>query len=434
VKFAYTSFGKAGTIKKQQHVKEQDFTQITFHNGCNCNIKHTDFEKNSISVSARVGAGKLTMPKDRPGLELYTSSTFTSGGLAKHNTDELRRILAGRNAAVSFGIGDDAFILSGTTTPEDLELQLQLICAHLIEPGFRPEAGRLFQAQIPSIYSRLQHSAAGPQTKLNAYLHGNDSRFVFPTQEQLEAFTPVNTAKWIMPGLQNGYLELSIVGDLEIEKVIPILARTIGALPNRDATKPLYSEERIISNLPKAPDQKRYTFSSRVAPGTAMIAWKGPGLEKDSIGITRRLGILSSILSNRMREEIREKLGEAYSYIMAVSPGKAEQAERVGKLILEIGDKLAQEGVTEDELKRSLEPQLSRLKTSLRKNSYWLNTVMAQSQEQPHRLTWASERDADYAAITVDEINALAKKYLGKDNAIRVEIIPVPPASKEKNK
>jgi len=438
--FAYTDFGKAGSIEKKTDVKEQDFTQIHFHNGCRCNIKKTDFEKNSISVSARVGAGKLTMPKDKPGLDIFASSTFTAGGLGKHSTDDLRRILAGRNVGVGFGVGDDAFTLSGGTTPDDLELQLQMMCAYLTNPGFRPEADRIFKAQIPTIYSRLKHSSSGPQTKLSAFLRGNDARFVFPTQEQMTALSHEDVRAWLMPEFKNGYLELSIVGDLDKKKVMSVLARTIGALPKRTATKPLYEAERILAHLPSPPMKKHYTFESRVAPGTAMVVWKGPGLDKDSIGQTRRLGLLGSILSNRMREEIREKLGEAYSpysgfqpsdtfkdlgYMLAVSPGKAEQAERVSKIIVAIGAKLAEGGITEDELKRALEPKLSELKTTLRQNSYWLSTVMAQSQEQPYRLVWASERDTDYASITVEDINTLAKKYLGEKNSIRIEIVPV---------
>ena len=49
---------------------------------------------------------------------------------------------------------------------------------------------------------------------------------------------------------------------------------------------------------------------------------------------------------------------------------------------------------------------------------------MSQSQEQPYRLDWARQRDSDYKAITVEEINALAKQYLGKGNTFRFEIVP----------
>lgn len=439
VAFGYTSFGDEGEIAEQKHIKDLDFTQITFHNGCRCNIKKTDFDKDSIALTTRVGGGKLTMPKDKPGLDVYASATLTAGGLGKHSADDLRRILAGRNAGVAFAVGDDAFSLSGSTTPEDLELQLQLLCAYLTDPGLRPEAERLFKAQLPAIYSQLKHTPAGAQKKIGSFLRGNDPRYVFPTLEQAQALSGEDVRNWILPALKNDSLELSIVGDLEIDQVLPILKRTIGALPKRASSKPGYAEERELANLPKPPAEKRYTFESRVPTGSAMVSWKATGLHKDNIGTTRRMGILASILSNRMREKIREELGEAYSpyagfqpsdahpalgYMLAVSPGKPEQAERVGKIIIEIADKLAREGATADELKRAVAPRLSELKKTLRQNSYWLGTVMAASQEQPYRLDWARGRDKDYAAITVEEINALAKQYLGKENAFRFEIIP----------
>ena len=437
--FAYTDFGEPGTIASQSHIEDLDITQVSFHNGCKCNIKKTDFDKNSINLTTRVGAGKLTMPKDKPGLDMFASSAFTAGGLGKHSADDLTRILAGRNAGISFQVGEDAFVLSGSTTPEDLELQLQLLCAYLTEPGLRPEGERMFKAKLPSIFSQMKHTPAGAQSEVTALLRGNDTRFVFPTLEQAETLTTDDISTWISPALKNGYLELSLVGDLEVEQTLPILARTIGALPKRAANKPGYEELRTLSNLPKPPLSKRYTFESRIPTGMALVTWKATGMDKDNIGTTRRLSILSTILSNRMREKLREELGEAYSpyagaqlsdtykglgYLLAVSPGKPEQAERVGKIIIEIADKLAREGATEDELTRALEPRLSELKKSLRQNSYWLGTVMSQSQQQAYRLDWARNRDADYAAINLAEINALAKQYLGQDNTLRFEIVP----------
>jgi zinc protease len=439
VQFAYTDFGPAGKVVKTTPVKDLGITQLEFANGCKCNLKHTDFTKNSISMIARVGSGKLTMPTDKPGLDTFASSVFTAGGLGKHSTDDLRSILAGHNAYVSFAIADDAFVLTGTTTPKDLELQLQLLCAYLTDPGFRPESLRLFKAQLPAIYSQLKHTSAGAQTKLKSYLHGNDPRFVFPDQQQLESYTLDDAKTWILPALKNDVLELSIGGDIDEETLIPILTRTIGALPKRATEKPALANQRIIKNRPATPATKRLTFQSKIPTGSAMVIWKSPGLDDKDIGTIRRMGILRSILSNRMREKIREELGEAYSpyayvdandvykdlgFLVAVSPGKPEQSEKVGKIILKIGEKLANDGATEDELKRALAPRLTMLAKSLRENSYWIGTVMAQSQEQPYRLDWARNRNSDYKSITLDEINALAKKYLRTDNAYRIEIIP----------
>ncbi len=81
-------------------------------------------------------------------------------------------------------------------------------------------------------------------------------------------------------------------------------------------------------------------------------------------------------------------------------------------------------GATDDELDRALKPTLGMLDKSLRDNSYWLATVMSQSQADPKRLELARGRDADYRSITLVEINALAKKYLSAENALLVTIKP----------
>ena len=53
-----------------------------------------------------------------------------------------------------------------------------------------------------------------------------------------------------------------------------------------------------------------------------------------------------------------------------------------------------------------------------------VSRLRAQSQSQPYRLDWARGRDADYASIKLAEINALAKKHLGRENAAQVAILP----------
>ncbi|NIP93637.1 MAG: insulinase family protein [Akkermansiaceae bacterium] len=170
------------------------------------------------------------------------------------------------------------------------------------------------------------------------------------------------------------------------------------------------------------------------------MGWKIPAI-KDDIKPTRRLNVLASILDDRLREKLREELGATYSpqahanasmafdygNLSAMSLGKPEDAEKVSRIIVEMGAELAEKGATADELDRALKPILSNLEKTLRDNSYWLGTVMAQSQEHPHRLDWARGRDSDYASIKLEEINALAAEYLGNENAARITITPNDP-------
>jgi zinc protease len=191
-------------------------------------------------------------------------------------------------------------------------------------------------------------------------------------------------------------------------------------------------------NFPKAPATKTFTYDTKIPQAIAIAIWKTKGLRGNQAEF-RRLNILASILEDRLREEIREKLGASYSpnagadgsdalddmgYIAAQSVGTPEDLEKLLETMRELANDLAQNGATADELDRALKPMLGMLDKSLRDNNYWLTTVMSQSQSDPKRLDLARNREADYRSITLEEINTLAKKHLSRDKALQVKILP----------
>lgn len=437
VPFGYTNFGKPGTITSRKEVKDLGITQLVLSNKIRVNLKPTDFEKGKIRLLARIGSGKLSQPKDTPMLDGFATSVFEGGGLGKHSNDDLQQILAGKNVSTSLAIGEDAFTLGGSTTPADFTTQVQLMCASLTDPGYRNEGLWQFQKAIPMIYQQLKHTPAGPQQEMEAWLHGGDSRFSVATEKQLAAYTIEDAKKWLTPELAKGYLELSIVGDFEVEKITPDLLATFGALPARADTPAALAEARKVQ-FPNAPGVKTFNYDSKIPQGIASTIWKTDGLRGNQPEF-RRLNILGEIYGDRLRVEIREKLGASYSpnagadgsdafdgfgYIVGQSVGKPGDLELLLKTMRDLADELSSKGATADELDRALKPTLGQLEKSLRDNGYWLGTVMSQSQADPKRLELARGRDADYRSITIKDINALAKKYLRADNALLISIKP----------
>lgn len=435
--FGYTDFGKPGTVVSRKEVKDLGITHLVLSNQVRVNLKPTDFEKGKVRLLARVGSGKLTQPKDMPMLDVFATAVFEGGGLGKHSNDDLQQILAGKNVGSSLAIGDDAFTLGGTTTPADFTTQIQLMCASLIDPGYRDEALWQFQKAVPMLYQQLKHTTAGPQQEMEAWLHGGDSRFAIAPAGKLSSYTIADARKWLTPELTKGYLELTIVGDFETDKILPDLLATFGALPSRTAAAPALPEARKI-RFPNAPAAKTFTYESKIPQGVATTLWKTVGVRGNQKEF-RRLNLLGDIYGDRLREEIREKLGASYSpnagasgsdalegvgYIIGQSIGKPEDLDLLLKTMRDLADSFANTGATADELDRALKPTLGQLEKSLRDNSYWLGTVMSQSQSDPKRLELARGRDADYRSITLAEINALAKKYLKAENALLVSIKP----------
>ncbi|MEE9304234.1 MAG: insulinase family protein [Thiotrichaceae bacterium] len=436
--FAYTDFGKAGEVTSIKHIEDLDIHQIQFKNGVKVNYKKTDFDKNKILISASFGTGRLGQPKDKPGIDMLASTVVNGGGFGKHSNDDLLTFISGKNVSVIFGIGEESFSLSGSTTPEDLELELQLMSAMLIDSGFRPEAERLFKATLPILFSQLKHSIQGAKMEMSGWINGGDMRFTFPDIEQVIALTSADVKQWVNPQLKYSALEIGIVGDFDETTLIPLLAKSVGALPKRRSSAKISDAEREIT-IPKTPVTKIFNYDSKVEKAEVRISWKAEDNTAHRSKLVRISSILAEILGERMRVKLREELGDVYSpgavsnhsetyknvgFITAYSSVKPEDLDNVSNVIVELGNSLAKNGASEDELARALKPQINTIRKSKRQNSYWLYTVAARSQTQPYRLDWARELDADYQSITLADINSLARKYLTADRSLRIKIAP----------
>lgn len=435
-KWAYTDFGPAGKVVKREHVADLDLTLVTFANGVRLNLKKTDFEANRIRVVARVGRGSLTQPAGQPGLANLAGSTFVASGLGKHSADDLRRILAGKNVSASFGTGQESFAISGSTTKTDLLLEMQLIAARITDPGYRPEALRQARKGLEEAYLSFAHNLNGPLAlDVSRLIVNGDPRFGMPPEKEMLARTLDEVRAWLTPELSRGRIEVSLVGDLDLDATIAAVAQTLGALPPRDSA-PLPESLKKVT-FPAAPFAKEYRVDTEIPRGLVRTYW--PTTDGIDIKRTRRLNLLGSIVSDRLRLKIREELGAAYSpdagsvtsdlfpgygYVLTHVEIDPANAAKVTELLLTIGDELAKNGVSDDELQRSREPIIKSMEQSLRDNGYWLSTVLARAQERPEVLDWSRTRLADIQSITAAELSALAKTYLARARASRITILP----------
>jgi zinc protease len=312
---------------------------------------------------------------------------------------------------------------------------LQFLAAQLSDPGYRPEALREARKKLEQIYSMFKHTAFGPlATEIGPLLADGDTRFGQPAQEIMMARNLDELKAWLTPQLSHGALEVALVGDLDIEASITAAAKTIGALPTREA-KPTLAELKKVK-FPAQPFAKSYRIESEIPKAAVRLYW--PTDDALDIRRDRRLRLLAAILTDRLRVKVREELGGSYSpqaenngsdtfpgygYMLASIDVAPASAEKISSLVVDLADELAQKGVTDDQLERARQPLLTAYRESLRSNNYWL-AVIGQAQEKPEMLEWTRTRFADVSAITTTEISALAKKYLGRDRVSRATIAP----------
>jgi len=437
-RFAYTSFGKPGKVAERKHIQDLGITQLRFANNVRLNLKRTDFEKDAISIGVRIGGGLLTLPEGKPGLPMAASAALNAGGLEKHSADELRRIFAGKTADVSFSVGEDAFVFSGFTNRKDFSSAMELLTAYLVAPGYRGEALRQLHKNLDPIYTQLAHTPMGVfNDQVDVFLKKGDFRSGFPKRGELVSRTFGEVKQWLGAALRSGFMEVAIVGDFKEEDILKDVARTLGALPERNLEKPAYTERRKMQ-FASGGQSRSFEFSSEIPKGMVGVYWATEDIW--DISRTRRFSILGAIFADRLRKKVREELGEAYSpyarhipsssysgfgYMMSMITVDPSQADKIAGVVRGIGDELAAQGTSSDELERAIKPLLNGIDQQLRQNSYWLSTVALTSQEFPQKIDWARTMVSDYKSIKVDEVNKLASQYLRPERAVVVKIIPV---------
>ena len=419
---------KTGSVARTALIADLGILQIDFANGVLVNLKQTDFEADQVAVTVRFGRGRSSEPADMPGLGPFTESVVNESALGSLDKDALERALAGKNLRVDFDVKEDCFYFSGHCVKAEIETLFQLLYAHLTDPGFRPDALDFSKEKFNQRYLTLEKSVNGALALSGLrFLAGGDSRFGLPARESIERLSLEDVTGWIRPVISNAPLEVSVVGDFDMRAVREFVARYFGSLPTRTG-----SGETGSGVLPVFPEGKTLDIGieTRLPKGLTVVAY--PTTDMWDIKTTRRLRVLSEVISERLRVDIREKLGAAYSTAAFNRPGRAYKGYGVLMTYVQVAPgkvpvirnavrqaikAIVSGGITEDELKRALDPTLSSIRDALRRNRYWLNTVLAGSRLHPVQLQWSREILEDYGAVTVPEIEALAQKYLVESRA-----------------
>ena len=435
--FAYQSFGTPSAVVSRKQTDVLDVTQLRFANNVRVNLKRTDFEANSVLVAVRAGGGRLQLPQDKPGLEQLAESAFMAGGLGKHTLDDLTRLTAGRTVGMSFDVDDDAFVLAGRTTPQDLQLQLQLLAAYLVDPAYRPEAQARFRQGLPQLYQSLERTPMGiMQKEVVRYLRGGDPRFGYPEQAVLAVRTLDEVREALREPLSRGYLEISLVGDFDMDATIGMLAATFGSLPTRAAEKPAFDAARVV-HFPDAKALTTFAYETSDPKALAAVYW--PTTDFSQLHDVRRLFVLAKVVGNRVLERVRNLQGLTYTaqgdhapsqvfpgfgFLYAVVDAPPQKAQVLAEEIVAIGGEVYGKGVTADELERARNPVVSELRRMLSNNSYLLNAIISGSQERPEKLARAATSLKEISSLTVADLDQVARKYLDPKRALPVVIAP----------
>lgn len=439
--FAYTDFGPAGTVVEDKQIADLGIRSVRFANGVLLNIKQTDFENNRVRYSLRIDGGELHFGKDKAPLARLMASAYISGGLEAHDIEDLRSLLAGTTATSSFNVAEDYFGTYGAVAPADLDRQMQVLAAYTKYPAYRDSAVRLFRRPLPEIYASLDSTPASALAVTSArIMNDGDPRFSLEPLETMQTvdFSMLKSA--LGNALATNRLEIAIVGDIDADAAIASIARSFGALPARNTGPGNYAENRATKWASATGN-----FDIPHKGETNQLGWRRVWTTAGDTDqrTTQTMDLLARVVTLRLIDELREKLGATYggsanSSMSDVYPGRGtfsistngdpKDLAAIEAAVDEIIAEMIAAPANRDLFERARKPVLESYADWRKRNDTWI-AVASEAQTDPSRLDRFRNSEARFTSITPEDVWKSAKQYLAQPAQFTFRALPETAAS-----
>lgn len=435
--FALPKLGAATEVVERRELPQLGAKLLRFGNEVRLNFAPNRQEPGLVHAVVRVGSGLLEMPGAKPALKEFGLNTLLASGAVHFRPEQLNALIEERFMDFSFDIGDrDAFTFRATMPAEQLETFLGLVADILHAPQFNSYVHQ--DQRMRAAMGRMSDSSGlrDGLRELTNYLFKGDARFTSGSPTDYLSMSVVDVRRWMEPALARGYVEATIVGDVAEDAVVKSVARTLGSLGPRAAKKTLATEPKpVVVTAPAG--VTRIEFIGEQNMGLVVGTW--PITRSIHIKDQAALEVLAKVLEIRVRAEMREKLGLAYSpsaefkaydgfanfgLLRAQIDCAPNDSPKVGPLVQSIGAALAKEGVGEGEFIGARGILKSQLKQAFRDNGFLIDVLM-RAQERPEEFQEIVDLHAGLMdTLTREDVNKWAADVLPATNCRAAAIVP----------
>jgi zinc protease len=364
-----------------------DAVEWTLENGARVIFRHADFEKDQVQIRGySVGGGSRYENEDVPTINLLTALT-SFYGVGDYDVTTLQKMLAGKNVSLNLQLGGLFEEVSGSATPRDIEIMMQLLYLSFNQPRFDNEAHNAIMARYRALVENMGNNPQKimgdslsliltnyhPRTRILDLAFLDDIEFERIEQIYRDRFTDASDFIFI------------IVGNIEAAEVEMLARKYIGSIPD------LERKESWIDRKVREPEgvvKKEIVLALEIPKANVNLVFHQP-MEYSAYN-SLVLRVIQGILDLRFTETIREEEGGTYGVQVGTDlqhwpvelaslqvtfdcdPGRAEDLKQ--KVYLEL-EKLASAGPTKEDLSKTVENLLKTREQSKEHNSYYLNAL-----------------------------------------------------------
>lgn len=422
---------KGGKIVSEKTDDVFGTTMLTLSNGVKVIIKKTDFKADEIRMKG-VSLGGSSLFPDSEIININGLDAVSVGGLGNFSAVDLEKVLAGKKASVSYGIGDKTEAVNGSCSPKDFETMMQLTYLTFTAPRRDDEA---FASYKNRNKASLQNAELNPRLafsdSIQAGIYMNHPRRMRIKADMIDQ---MNYDK-ILSMYQDRFKDASdftfiFVGNVNVEEMKPVIAEYLGALPSINR-KESFKDNKV--EIRQGAFKNNFIRQQETPKASNFVFINGAckyDLRNDIL-LSMTSQILDLIYTNKVREDEGGSYG-VYTFgqlnkypkeqamlqiIFETSPAKRDKLMQI--IFTELNN-VAKAGPTESDLNKVKEFMLKKHAEDLKENSYWMNSI-------DEYLFTGMNPLKDYTeivnSITVKDIQKFIDDLLKQKNEIEVSMV-----------
>lgn len=424
-----------GKITEMKTDPRFDATVLTLSNGIRVVLKHTEFKKDEIIMTATSPGGtSLFGQADNENLKVL-NDVMELGGLGNFSVIELGKRLAGKKVSCSASVGTDNESLNGSVAPADLETLFELIYLSVTAPRMDEDA---FSSFVTRMQAQLHNVELNPMVALSDSL----SEAVYLGNPRAMRIKQADLDKISYSRILEMYKErfadasdfvFTFVGNIDQEAILPFIEQYLATLPSTGRI-----EKADVDNFPtirKGAYVNRFNREMETPKATVVDLYSGQMAYTLENIVTANM--LKQILDLVYTEKIREEEGATYGVQTSIriapfpegrttlqiffdtDPSKREQMNTIAHEELK---RITREGPRLTDYQKTMDNMFKRFAENQQENSYWLNTL---DNYYYKGFDIYTDYEATLKGINPDKIKAFTKNLLEQGNNIEIVMEPI---------
>lgn len=424
-----------GTITHEEHDKALGLTRLTLSNGVKVILKPTDFLNDQVVLSAARPGGQSLFPDQDILNARFSNAIVASMGVKDFTPLDMRKILAGKAAGVTVGLGSYTDVIAGASGATDIETMLQLLWLKFA--GVRRDED-LFHAYIDKQAEIARNASGQPGRRFGdavvSALFGDHPRA--PRSLDAGEYAKIDLDRSIAIFRQRFSsakdMTFILVGSFDEKAIRPLLTSYLGTLP----TPALPVAYRDVGLRPVTGVVKREVRSGTEPKSSISINFTGPAVFSEAEQL--RLSALIEVTNLRIIEVLREKMAMIYgggasgalskipygNYSIGINlPTGPENVDKVVAATFAEIKRLQENGPDAAELEKVKSGWIQNHRRSLRENGYWVANLQSSLTEgtDPASILKVEQQ---VAALTAQDVQAAARRYFDTKNYVQVVLNP----------